>query len=119
MSIRISSEKDLSKLLAFLRVQAKGGQFEFPVEMAAKILEQLASFARNHNVSIDLVNPDDERIIVFTVAGALAGAAIGGMVGSAPGLVIGLVAGGVFGYAAAHIKVEWRIEGDQGHLTLV
>lgn len=117
--ININSVKDFSKLKAFLNVKSKG-DFEFPYELAEEIIKYLAQFAKDNNISLELVDPSDERIVAFTAGGAMAGAAIGALIAQFPGAIIGSVVGGVIGYHAAHYKIRIDLSkpGAPSHLTL-
>jgi hypothetical protein len=118
MTTHIRTEGDLEKLLAFLKVQAKG-EFEFPIQMAEKVLEHLKRFANDNHITVALKNPSHERILAFTAGGAIAGAAIGAMIASMPGACLGLVAGGLVGFSAAHIEIVWDLKENKGRLILV
>lgn len=118
MTTEIRTSWDLNKLMAFLKVHAKG-DFEFPVELAADIIERLKCFASENKVTIEIFDPTDERIITFTAVGALTGAGFGYLVAAVPGAVVGAMLCAVIGYQAAHIKIKLDLDGDRGHLTLV
>jgi hypothetical protein len=104
MQIKIEDVRDIGKLLATIRLAAKG-DFRIATELLDQVLARLALVAKEHKIAIKVVSPSGERILEFTTCGVIAGAALGFYVGQIPGALIGGVAGGVVGYFAAHMTV--------------
>lgn len=116
-SIRISKVTDISKLFAFIKVNANG-KFVVQKEVLEELFRQAEDFARNHNVSLELISPSGERVAVFTATGAVLGAGLGFYVAGIPGVLIGGAVGAIAGYACAHVTIviEPSPDGDLIHL---
>ena len=104
MRFNIEDAKDIGKLLATVRLMARG-EFRIAKELLDEVLARLARVARERGIAIRIVSPSGERIIEFTAYGIIAGAALGYYIGQFPGAVIGAVAGGIAGYFAAHMTL--------------
>ena len=107
MSIQINTNSDISKIIAFIRACAKG-DFQVSPALVDEVLKHLRSYAKEKNVSIDIVLPSGERVVVFTSYGATLGAAAGYIVANFPGALAGAALGGIAGYCAAHITIRLR-----------
>lgn len=105
MNMQITDESQIKKLLAFLRVASKG-KFEVSPELVATCIEQVFRWARENNLSVELVDPSGARIAFFSAGGAIVGGTLGYVTGSIPGAVIGTVAGALMGYCAAHTTIR-------------
>ena len=114
MSFQINTIDEIGKLLPFVRARAKGN-FEIGPELIDVAIESLRRFAKENNIIIEIVAPDDERLLMFCGGGILAGAALGYVGASIPGLILGAVAGGLAGFSLAHVRVRMRLPaaGDQ------
>lgn len=108
MSVKITNENEIGKLLAFLRVVAKG-KFEVDLALVQQIMEALKQFAKTNNFSVEIVTPSDERVAAFTGGGAVAGAALGFVLAEIPGAIVGAVVGGVLGFSLAHVKIRMAL----------
>lgn len=117
MKIQIRNIEDVSKVIAFARAGAKA-EFVFAEVLAARILAELKRLARDANIAIQVVSPDEERVARF----ALGGLAIGGLTGlslAGPyGLALGAILGAAGGYAAAHVVVRIDFRGGRGTLVI-
>jgi hypothetical protein len=108
MSIQINAADEISKLLAFIRAQAKAN-FEVSPELIEACFEAMRRFAKDHGLTIDVVTPSDERVVAFGGGGMLVGAAAGYVLGAIPGAIVGAVAGGLAGFALAHVTICIRL----------
>jgi len=121
MSINISTAAEIVKLLAFIRASAKA-TFDINPELVAECIQEVARFAAETGVTIDVVTPTGEKIVTCTGAGVLVGAAAGLLLAGLPGACLGAVVGGVAGYAAAHITIllNWSAQtGGPAQLHLI
>jgi len=117
MRIQIAGPKDVAKLLAFVRANAKA-EFVFAEHMTRFILEELKRFAQNADISVEVVNPSEERVFVFTAGGLVVGGAAGLALAGPYGLLIGMTLGACGGFAAAHVVVKIDIRDGQGRLIV-
>lgn len=108
MHIKINTQNEISKLMAYIRAVAKG-KFEVDPALIRLIMEELRQFAKANNLSIEIVSPSDERVAVFTGSGVMAGAALGFVLAEIPGAVVGAVVGGVLGFSLAHVKIRMSL----------
>lgn len=104
MAINILDESSISKLLAFLRVNAPA-EFTVNAELLQTLLQKVNKFASEQGIKISVIAPSGGRKIVCSATGAIAGAAFGfglaGLLGAGVGLVIGAAAS----YATAHLTL--------------
>lgn len=113
MNMPVNSESQIEKLLAFLRVASKG-KFEISPELVAACLERVYHWARDNNLSVEVVDPSGTRVAFFSAGGAIVGATLGYVVASLPGAVVGAVGGGLVGYMAAHAIIKMYPPGADG-----
>lgn len=104
---KITQEKDLKKLEAFLRGNAHN-KFLVAAELGELLLEQLKNFCEKHEVSIEVCDPDGTKIALFTAAGTLLGIGAGFALAGVPGALVGGALGVFAGYSAAHIAITWE-----------
>lgn len=108
MNFKITNENEIGKLLAYLRVVARG-KFEVDPVLVQQVMEALKAFAKANNMSVEIVTPSDERVAVFTGSGVMAGAALGFVLAEIPGAILGAVVGGVMGFSLAHVKIRMAL----------
>jgi hypothetical protein len=105
MTIQINVTDEISKLLAFIRAQAKAS-FEVSPELIEACFKAVKDFAAEHGIAIDIVTPDAERVLTFGGGGIIVGAAAGYLMGAVPGALVGAVVGGLAGFALAHVTIR-------------
>lgn len=105
MNFQITTTDEIGKLLAFVRAQAKAA-FEVSPELMESCIRALREFAKEQNIRIELVTPDDQRIVAFSGGGVVAGAMIGYALAAFPGAIAGAVVGAVAGFALAHVAIR-------------
>jgi hypothetical protein len=111
MSFSINSANEISKLLAFIRVAARG-EFRMQKELMGEALLRLQKIAREQDIHIEVVSPSGERIVEFTTYGVMIGSAIGYWLANVPGAIIGAAVGGMIGRTAAHLTIVMNIDDD-------
>lgn len=117
MTFTIKDAADIGKLIGMIRLAAKG-DISIAVELLDEVLARLSRFARENGISIKIVTPTGEHVMVFTACGAIAGAAGGFIVGALPGALFGAVAGAAAGYFAAHATLVMDRPGNGGQVML-
>jgi hypothetical protein len=117
MNITIKSIADIGKLLGAIRLAAKG-DVKIATGLLDEALSHLSRLAKENGISIKIVAPSGERLMVFTASGAIAGAAVGYIIGQLPGAVFGAVVGGALGYGAAHATLVMDRPGNGEYITL-
>lgn len=111
MIINLKTVTDISKLLAFVRGGSRG-EFRIDPALLQEVLQKLNAFAKDHGIRYRVVTPSEDRVAIFTAAGALAGAAAGYAFANVPGAIVGGVAGGFAGYFCAHVELYIADRGD-------
>ena len=102
MNIQIASPDQISKLLAFIAVKAKGTRFEIP----ASLLEsELRDFCKAHRITVQFKDASTGRVIVFCAAGAATGTVVGAMCGGMLGALTGALLGSAAGAALAQMRI--------------
>ena len=114
--IKIKNEQDFTKVFAFIKAKVKE-QFILDEELVKDFIEIAKSFCEENNISIEFINPDDERVIIFTATGALVGAATGFALAGVFGGVVGTGVGALGGYGLSHVKIVLNNSKD-GSVTL-
>lgn len=105
--IIIDSQEAITKLIAFIKVQAKA-RFNIDPELMEEIMSTLWRMAKESGITIEIIDPENKRIAYLGAGGVIVGAAIGYAVGSIPGAVVGAVAGGLAGCAMAHVTLRMQ-----------
>ena len=115
--ININESKDVSQFEACLRGRSKG-EFSVKNEISQLVFDSIKKFAAENKVSIEVCKPSNERIVLFSVAGAAAGGGLGYLFGGLPGVFVGLGLGTIAGYATAQISITWQPLGDETYVTI-
>ena len=82
MNIQIASPDQISKLLAFIAVKAKGTRFEIPASLLQNVESELRDFCKAHRITVQFKDASTGRVIVFCAAGAATGTVVGAMCGA-------------------------------------
>lgn len=104
MTISISSQDAIKKLLAFVAVRAKG-RFEISPELLEEVYASLRQFADNNKVRITVVQPGAAKVELYSWGGAATGGMIGYMMASLPGALTGATVGYGIGMMLAHVNI--------------
>ncbi|MCA7012472.1 hypothetical protein LF934_07400 [Dickeya dadantii] len=119
MNIQIASPDQISKLLAFITVQAKGTRFEIPASLLLCFESDLRDFCKARRITVQLKDASTERVIVFCAAGAVTGTMVGAMCGGVLGALGGAVLGSAVGAAFAHVHITVYPDANSDNLILV
>ncbi|WP_174869153.1 hypothetical protein [Pectobacterium polaris] len=112
MNIQIASPDQISKLLAFIVVNAKGTRFEIPASLLQNVESELRDFCNARRITVQFKDASTERVIVFCAAGAATGTVVGAMCGGVFGALTGALLGSVAGAALAQIRITvYPVEG--------
>lgn len=117
--ITINTEEAIAKLIAFIKAKAKA-RFNIDPELMDEILLILWRLAKESGITIQIIDPNGNRIALLGASGAIIGASIGYAIGSIPGAIVGAVAGGVVGCTMAHVTLKMLppVIGQQNITTL-
>ncbi|WP_345845136.1 hypothetical protein [Shewanella algae] len=118
MNIQIASPDQISKLLAFIAVKAKGTRFEIPSSLLQSVESELRDFCKARRITVEFEDPSSDRVIVFCATGAVTGTVMGAMLGGLPGALTGALLGTATGAALAQIRITVIPVADSGNLVL-
>jgi hypothetical protein len=116
MTININDLADLGKLLAFLRVGAKG-KFAMPAVLSSELIQLVLAWAKKQDITVRFVSPTGQKIAAYSALGAAAGMAVGCIVPPV-GPVAGFIIGALGGFALAHVTIELAPAGKDGSAVL-
>ena len=105
--ITINTEEAIAKLIAFIKVRAKA-RFNIEPELIDEVLSTLWKLAKESGITIQIIDPNNNRIAVLGASGAIIGASIGYAIGSIPGAIVGAVTGGVTGCVMSHVTLKMQ-----------
>lgn len=104
MIFKIDDVADITKLIGALKLMVKG-EFVVSKELLDQVINKLRQFAREKGVTIKVISPSGERILIVTSIGAVLGSLVGLYFGGAPGAFLGAVVGGGVGFSLTHITL--------------
>jgi len=105
MNIKIAGPDQISKLLAFIAVKAKGTRFEIPVSLLQNVESELRDFCKTRRITVQFIDASTERVIVFCAAGAATGTVMGAMCGGLLGALTGALIGSAAGATLAQMRI--------------
>lgn len=118
MSIHIDTIADIDKLIAFLRVGAKG-KFNVPPELIDAIIDRVVKWAKSKNIRVAFQAPGAAKCATFTAGGAALGLIAGiALSATVVPLVAAGLAGAATGFAASHLVIEISPAGQAGASTV-
>lgn len=118
MNIQIVTPDQISKLLAFISVQAKGTSFEIPASLLHNVESELRDFCKARRISVEFEDPSSDRIFVFCATGAATGTVMGAILGGMIGALTGALLGTAAGAALAQIRITVAPIADSDNLVL-
>ncbi|MCU8070418.1 hypothetical protein L5M18_14555 [Shewanella sp. SM20] len=118
MTIQIASPDQISKLLAFIGVKAKGTQFEVAASLLQSVENELHDFCKARRITVQFEDPSTDRIIYFCTTGVVTGTVMGAILGGVLGALTGAVLGTAAGAALAQIRITVTPVADSGNLVL-
>ena len=118
MNIQIATPNQISKLLAFVAVKAKGTRFEIPASLLQSVESDLRDFCKARRIRVQFEDASTERVIVFFAAGAATGTVVGAMCGGIFGALTGTLLGGATGAALAQVRITVYPATDSDKLVL-
>ncbi|EPT8924237.1 TPA: hypothetical protein OMT95_000672 [Enterobacter kobei] len=105
MNIQIASPDQISKLLAFIAVKAKGTRFEIPASLLQNVESELRDFCKARRITVQFKDASTGRVVVFCAAGAATGTVVGAMCGGMLGALTGALLGSAAGAALAQMRI--------------
>lgn len=106
--IKIGSEQELDKVIAFARARVSAVKFRITRSLAEKLLQRVDDYSRSRGIRtrITVLNPDHRWTPNLAVIGAGAGAIVGVLTGGVTGMLFGAAAGAATGMLASHVVLD-------------
>jgi uncharacterized membrane protein len=118
MNIQIASPDQISKLLAFVAVKAKGTRFEIPSSLLQSVESDLRDFCKARRITVQFEDASTERVIVFCATGVATGTMVGAMCAGVFGALTGALLGGATGAALAQVRITVYPAADSNNIVL-